>query len=65
MKLLATYCVYCGRTKSSEWTPMPVALRATTIVAAPPDCGILRAAAHLNDWQPKRLVRLFPDEAKL
>ena len=35
---------------------MPVALLATTIVAAPPDCGILRAVAHMNSRQPKLLV---------
>jgi len=33
--------------------PMPVALRATTIVAAPADCGILRAAAYMKHWQPR------------
>jgi len=32
---------------------MPVALRATTIVAAPADCGILRAAAYMKHWQPR------------
>jgi len=32
---------------------MPVALRATTIVAAKQDTGILRAVTDLNDWQAK------------
>jgi len=35
---------------------VPVTLRATTIVAAPPECGILRAAAHMNSRQPKLSV---------
>src|SRR5690348_9769294 len=53
VKLLATYYVTAAAPSRASGPPMPVALRATTIVAAPPDCGILRAATYMNYRQPK------------
>ena len=55
--LIATYCVYCGRTKSSEWTADAGRAPSDDHRRGTADCGILRAAADLNDWQPNRLVR--------